>query len=194
MTTVRIKVPVWLDRIFTCPLILYRRLKYGDPFRRIYLGDGIWTLVSPQDYYPLSSFNWYLASNGQQFYAFTNVKIGLGKIKMVSMHRMIMNAPRHLIVDHKNGNTLDNRKTNLRFATRAQNAFNRQKVKTKTCSKYIGAYFEKRTGRWTVKIRVDGKRLWLGRFNSELDAARAYDAAAKKYHGEFAKLNFPDNT
>jgi hypothetical protein len=192
MTTVRIKIPVWLDMIFSLPLLLYRRFMYGDSFRRIYLGDDTWALVSPQDYYQLAGYNWYLAGNGKEFYAFRNEKVGPGKTKMVSMHRQIINPPDRLLVDHKDNNTLNNQRPNLRLATHSQNAFNRTKIKTKTSSRYIGVYFEKAKGRWTVKIRTGrGKRLWLGRFNSEIDAARAYDAAARKYHKEFAVLNFP---
>jgi len=193
MTTVRIKIPVWLDMIFSLPLLMYRRIRHGDSFRRIYLGDDTWALVSPQDYYQLADYNWYLAGNGKEFYAFRNAKVGPGKIKMVSMHRQIMNFPEGRIVDHRDNNTLDNRRPNLRIATYTQNAFNRAKVKTKTSSRYIGVYFEKATQRYTVKIRIGrGKRLWLGRFTSEIDAARAYDNAAKKYHKEFAVLNFPE--
>jgi hypothetical protein len=201
MATVRIKIPVWLDLFFSLPLLIYRRFRHGDPFRRIYLGDDKWALVSPKDYYQLADYNWYLAGNGKEFYAFRNVKIGPGKTKMVSMHRQIMqdelSAKRYtlkakLVVDHKDNNTLNNQRPNLRLATHSQNAFNRAKIKTKTSSRYIGVYFEKATRRYTVKIRTGrGKRLWLGRFNSEIEAAEAYDAAARKYHKEFAVLNFP---
>ncbi len=206
MTTVRIKVPNWLDLIFTLPVLLYRLCRFGGSFRRIYLGEGVWTIVSPQDYYRLADYNWYLSSNGTNFYAFRNAKVAPGKIKMVSMHRQIMQneldaAGRKLnpvpctlypklVVDHKNNDTLDNRRNNLRIATHSQNAYNSKKVKTKTSSKYIGVYFEKATRRWTVKIRTNGKRLWLGRFKSEITAAHTYDKAARKYHKEFAKLNF----
>jgi hypothetical protein len=110
------------------------------------------------------------------------------------MHREIMNPPEHLLVDHRNNDTLDNRRANLRLATHSENSYNRPKTKAKTTSQYIGIYLEKRTGRWTVKIRANGKRLWLGRFELEIEAAKAYDAAAKKYHGEFARLNFPNLT
>ena len=191
MTTVRIKIPNLLDHIFTLPVLLFRFFRYGYTFRRIYLGENVWTIVDTRDYYQLNGYNWYLSSNGSNFYAFRNAKIGPGKIKMVSIHRQIMDFPEGRIVDHKDNNTLDNRRSNLRLATYSQNAFNRAKVKTKTSSRYIGVYFEKTTGRWTVKIRTGrGKRLWLGRYDSEIDAAKAYDKAAKKYHGEFAKLNF----
>jgi hypothetical protein len=194
IVNIRVKIPVWLDRIFTWPLMMYRRLKFGDSFRRIPLGEGVWTIVEPPDYYLLKNFNWYLSGNGKEFYAFRNIKISPGHVKMVSMHRMILDPPPHLLVDHKNNNTLDNRRSNLRLATHAENACNRPKIKSKTSSQYIGVYLEKRTGRYTSKIRIHGKRLWLGRFNSELEAAHAYDAAAKKYHGEFARLNFPNLT
>jgi hypothetical protein len=180
------------DLAFAWPVLILRFLKFGYSYRKISLGEGEFALVEPFDYYRLKSFNWYLGSNGKEFYAFRNMKIGPGKVKMVSMHRQIMDFPKGLLVDHHNSITLDNRRANLRLATHAENACNRPKIRSKTSSQYIGVYFEKRTGRYTVKIRVNnGKRLWLGRFNSELDAAKAYDDAAKKYHGDFARLNFP---
>ena len=182
----------WLDLICVWPLLIFRLLKFGFTFRKIYLGEDEWTLVSPMDYYRLKNFKWYLNGNGKEFYAFRNVKIGPGKTKMVSMHRQLMDPPPHLLVDHRNNNTLDNRRANLRLATYAENACNRPKIRTKTSSQYIGVYLEKRTGRYTSKIRINGKRLWLGRFASELAAAKVYDAAARKYHGEFARLNFPE--
>jgi hypothetical protein len=108
------------------------------------------------------------------------------------LNRVIMDAPPGLLVDHRNGNTLDNRRTNLRLATCSQNRINSQRDKSKTSSRYVGVSLEKGRGKWLAYISYNGKRIHLGRFDNELDAARAYDLAAVKYHGEFARLNFPE--
>ena len=188
---VTFRVPIWLDKIFTWPVMLYRKHKYGWPFRKIPLGEGEFSIVSPNDYYLVRNFNWYLGSNGREFYAFRNVKNGPGKTKMVSMHRQIMDFPKGLLVDHRNGDTLDNRRSNLRPATHAQNMHNCRKMKN-TSSQYRGVSFVKERGLFASQITNKGKRISLGRYKSEIDAARAYDAAARKYFGEFARLNFPD--
>jgi len=140
----------------------------------------------------LADFNWYLGGNGTSFYAFRNVVVRPGKTKIVSMHREIMEAPKGLIVDHKNGNSLDNRRPNLRLGTQSQNMQNRAKKKN-TTSRYIGVWYCKRARRWKTQICTDGKVRCLGSYESEADAAKAYDAAARKYYGKFAKLNFPDS-
>jgi hypothetical protein len=69
---------------------------------------------------------------------------------------------------------------------------NRRKTSRKTSSRYIGVSFHKKKGKWMAVIGYKGKNVWLGRFDNEIDAAKAYDAAAKKYYGEFARLNFPE--
>jgi hypothetical protein len=102
-----------------------------------------------------------------------------------------MDNPKGLLVDHRNGDGLDNHRDNLRIATRSQNACNRHNTKSKASCRFSGLFFDKRRGKWMSRIVVNGK-IFLGYFDSEIDAARAYDAAAKKYHGEFARLNFPE--
>ncbi|MFH1881710.1 MAG: AP2 domain-containing protein, partial [Planctomycetota bacterium] len=88
------------------------------------------------------------------------------------------------------GNSLDNRKANLRSATRQQNCWNSSKRRT-GLSKYKGVSRNKRGREWKAMLTVNGKTTYLGSFHDQKQAAKAYDAAAKKYYREFAALNFP---
>jgi hypothetical protein len=118
-----------------------------------------------------------------------------GKVVTSLYHRLAIKAPEGLDVDHRNGNPLDNRKENLRLATRAQNQLNKGPRSTyagKTpSSRYKGVHWYKRKRKWQVQIQVKGNRHNLGYFTDELEAAKAYDRAALDLHGEFARLNFP---
>lgn len=192
MAKIEINVPNWLDRVFTWPLMFYRRRKYGYDFRRIYLGDGEFTIVDPDVYYRLGHHKWHLkGSNGKKFYAVRDVKTGPGRTKQLGLHREIMNEPKGFFVDHKNNGSLDNRMANLRVATRSQNCQNVPKRKN-TSSQFIGVSFSKEEKKWRAYITYKGKRIYLGYFDNEIDAAKAYDLAARKYYGEFARVNFPE--
>jgi hypothetical protein len=186
-----IGIPCWLDMIFAWPVIVYRQWKFGYTFRRIYLDEGIYTIVDPEDYYRLKKFNWYLLIWNKKFYARCNIKIGSTETKTVSMHRMILNAPKGILVDHINGDSLDNRRANLRFATHQQNACNSRK-KAGCTSKYRGVSWNKHKKKWRATLQYKGKSVFHKMFDSEIEAARTYDAAAKIHHGIFARLNFPD--
>jgi hypothetical protein len=113
-----------------------------------------------------------------------------GRIKTMYLHREIMQAPKGLLVDHKNNDGLDNRRANLRLATHSQNGCNRPRKKNGS-SRFKGVIFLKDRKRWSARLKKNGKHIFLGNFKNEIDAARVYDEAAKQYHGEFACLNFP---
>lgn len=113
---------------------------------------------------------------------------GNGRRKNQYLHRMIVNAPKYAKVDHKNGDTLDNRRSNLRICSTAENVRNSVKISRNT-SGYKGVSFLRRTSKWKVTITVNGDHKHLGYFSTREAAAMAYNVAAEKYFGEFAKLN-----
>lgn len=108
------------------------------------------------------------------------------------MHQEIIEVPEGMVVDHINHDSMDNRCANLRPATFSQNMCHRRKRSGAKTSKYKGVYWKKKNRKWVARIGFQKKEIHLGYFRSEIDAARAYDRAARKYHGEFASLNFPE--
>lgn len=124
-------------------------------------------------------------------YARTFSKVN-GKLISESMHRVVMGIiPEGLVVDHINGNKLDNRMVNLRTCTVAENSRNR-KVSDNTKNTYLGVTFHKRDRRWQAQVRHKGIRYYCGYFKTEKEAAVAYDKKAKELHKEFANLNFKE--
>lgn len=111
--------------------------------------------------------------------------------KRYRLHRVLMDAKTGQIIDHRNGDKLDNRRCNLRFATAIENRRNRKGVSAKT--KYKGI-FEVRPGIWRATLTIASKPIYLGEYDSEENAARAYDHEALIRHGEFARLNFPKSS
>ncbi len=111
--------------------------------------------------------------------------------RTIYLHRLVMAAPEGVEVDHVNGNPLDNRRANLRLATRSQNAANRPSYRGSSRFKGV-CRANTQSPRWRAWILFEGKSRYLGSYHSEDEAARAYDAAAYEQWGEFAHLNFPE--
>jgi len=154
--------------------------------RRIPLTQGKFAIVDAEDYYRLVEFRWHTTTGANTFYAVASPP---GE-KKITMHRMIMDAPGHLVVDHIDHNGLNNCKTNLRLCTTAQNNHNCSPKKG-TSSKYKGVGWNKGKKRWVAMVRFNNKIHFLGHFENEIDAARAYDKKAADLFGEFGHLNFP---
>lgn len=145
--------------------------------------------VDDSDFNLLSQFKWHAHGKGP-FYAGTNLRLPDGSTTIVLMHRLILDAPKDFDVDHANRDGLDNRRENLRPCTAPQNIANQErKINPDKTSKYKGVYRDWGKDYWVAQVRVNGKKIRRG-FKLEIDAARAYDILAKKYFGEFARLNF----
>jgi hypothetical protein len=188
-----ISVPNWMDRIISWPVRKYRSYRYGKAFRRIHLSEGKYALVDQKDFYLVNELDWIIKEDFDSIYAVRFFKEAGNRSKLNSMHRFICEPPEGKFIDHKNCYGLDNRRENLRPATHSQNTCNRPKRKN-TTSRFVGVHFSKKMRKWVAQIKYHGGKKWLGCYDNEIDAARAFDRAAIKYHGEFARLNFPQET
>lgn len=151
--------------------------------KKIKLTRGLVALVDDSDYEQLNAHKWYAQAHGRTSYAHRT----LGK-KLISMHRVIMNPPVGMVIDHKDCNGLNNQRANLRICTRLENARNRPKYKSNK-SGYKGVCWNTKDKRWIAKIKLNNKIIHLGSFLSPLEASKAYIVACKKLHGEFANIN-----
>jgi hypothetical protein len=148
----------------------------------------LWATVDNEYFEFLNKFTW-AYSRG---YVVTNVRDCVsGKQFQLSLHRLIIGvSDPSVLVDHINHDTLDNRRENLRTATQRQNQQN-QLPRLGKVSKYKGVCRNKYKTKWRAQIRTENGRLHLGEYDTEIEAAHVYDEAALKYHGKFAKVNFP---
>lgn len=155
----------------------------ADPsVRHIALTKGKFAILDASDYDRLAPFRWFAKETRGRFYAATTRS---GRI--VTMHRMIMRPPKAMLVDHIDGNSLNNRRSNLRICTPAQNRQNtRPRRKT---SRFIGV--SRRGKEFIARIKHKNKSIYLGTFSREEDAAHARDKKAEQLHPQFAYLNFP---
>jgi hypothetical protein len=160
------------------------------------LTRGYHCIVDDGDFPELSNYHWYA-------YVHLNKRIKTGKKlvyaqrslpgrngdKKVTMHRHIMQPAAGLVVDHRNHNTLDNRRSNLQSVTHRHNQQNMSKWLTPTSSRFIGVSWDKSRCRWNAKATMQGKTIYLGRFKDEEEAARARDEYVSRMYAN-GLLNF----
>lgn len=152
--------------------------------KEIRLTKGQVALVDDEDYDWLTQWKWHAHQRHDKKF------VAQAKIngQCVNMHRVILNTPEGMQTDHIDLNTLNNQRSNLRTCSNTQNSMNRGK-RTGGKSQYKGVSARPH-GRWDAYIHMNGKRVRLGTFLNETDAAKAYDDAAKEHHGEYARTNF----
>jgi len=144
---------------------------------------GIKYLIDAQDLHLVEPYNWHMDARG---YIYRHRWVN-GKDRPVRLHRVLINCDKGLDVDHINGERTDNRRCNLRVCTRQQNIFNSSKRCTNT-SGYKGVCYRKERGKYRARIRIGGKEILLGHFDTAIEASNAYNKAALEYHKEFARL------
>jgi len=159
--------------------------------KEIELTRGYVSLVDDEDYAGLAMHKWRAMIHRLTVYAVRSGPRGDEPRTTVYMHRVLLDAPRSAEVDHEDGNGLNNRRVNIRLCTIAENGRNMRKHRG--VSRYKGVYWDKRDQRWVANIHVNRRHICLGLHVVELDAARAYDAAAREHYGAFAAVNFPED-
>jgi hypothetical protein len=150
------------------------------------LTKGHTVIVDDDDFEELNKWKWsaLVSSQTGKVYAVRGVSIGGGKTKTLLMHKFLLSSGE---VDHIDGNGLNNQRHNLRYCTRLQNAQN-QKLRKTSRSGFKGVSL-RHNGEWGARITVNKEPKWIGYFKTPIEAAKAYNAAAVKYFGEFARLN-----
>ena len=150
--------------------------------KQLELTKGFQTIIDDDDFDKVSQYKWYVNSDG---YAVRNGYLNKKRVT-VRLHRFIMNAGPDQLIDHVNKNRLDNRKSNLRFASKSENAIN-SKLSNRNSTGYSGVSRVKNSSKYRARIRVNSKEIYLGLFSTVQEASEAYNEAAKQYFGKFAR-------
>jgi len=149
-------------------------------------------LIDDEDYDKIKNITWHIGYERHSggYYVLSKIWVKEEKKQyQIAMHRIIMDCPKGMIVDHINHNGLDNRKCNLRICTHSENGRNVKKHRIDTSSRYKGVCKKTKEKNYSAQITIDKKRIHIGTFKTEDQAAIAYNIAALKHHGEYASLN-----
>jgi len=155
-----------------------------ESVRYIPLTKGKFAIVDAEDYERVAKHKWCVSGSGNHLYACRN-----DGHTVILLHRVLMNAPAGMVVDHIDGNRMNNRRNNLRVCTHRQNLHN--SLPHGRTSRFKGVWWDKRRRLWDTRVRCNGVTTHIGLFRDEVEAARAYDRKAYELFGEYAYLNFP---
>ena len=161
--------------------------------KEIKLSQGYVAIVDDEDYERVAKYNWHAVIQHRldlstRVYAARGIRKADGKFVKGYLHRLISGTPEGMDTDHINGDSLDNRRCNLRSCTTAENARNRPR-RISSESRFKGVSRVRGYDRWRAYIKRDGVKKHIGYFDSEEDAARAYNNYAVLLHGEFSRIN-----
>ena len=160
--------------------------------RLITLSKGLESIVDDEDFEWVSKHKWSASKSDHSFYAM-RAQGPRGNQKFFYLHRVIIGAEKGQLVDHIDRNTLNNSRSNLRLVSVRQNAMNTGSHRN-SISQFKGVWPNAKAGKpWAAGISLAGKRIHLGHYATEMEAAQAYDAAARRESGQFANLNFGGN-
>jgi hypothetical protein len=148
-------------------------------------GRGKQTLISPEDYDRVGHYHWRLSKAGYVYRRYTS---GI-RNHSIYLHQVILDAPSGFQRDHRDADRLNNTRENLRLATQQQNTANARK--RKGCTSRFKGVSRLKGEWWQAGITFEGRSIYLGIFKDEIEAARAYDRAAREHFAEYARLNFP---
>ena len=161
--------------------------------KKIQLTQGKVAFVDNEDYERLNQWKWCASKCRNNFYAQRSIYLGSGrKYRHIKMHRLILKPKDGEGIDHRDRNGLNNTKNNLRTCTESQNGANQRPQKGRS-SNYKGVCWNKNKKKWQAQIQARKKHIYLGLYNDETEAAKAYNKAAIKLFGEFAYLNIFGN-
>lgn len=157
--------------------------------KSIELSKGYVALVDDEDFEYLNVFSWYTQTFPHTEIMYASRTQTKPIRKCIKMHRLILNPLENEMVDHIDGNGLNNQKSNLRLVNNQRNLQNSKPYKNKKYSNYKGVGYDLKRKKFRANIRVNKVLIYLGRFETELEAAEAYNKAALKYFGEYSRIN-----